>query len=109
MQGHVVLAPNGTGSTLQAMIPLTTTQSTALARTPIHLSGMHFNGVLYASGTITVAGKVKLYGAVVAGDTIAPSDSGSSLEVWYDHDLGEGLFRGLPVVYRAPGAWMARY
>ena len=109
MQGHVVLAPNGTGSTLQALIPLTTTQSTALARTPIHLSGMHFNGVLYASGTITVAGKVKLYGAVVAGDTIAPSDSGSSLEVWYDHDLGEGLFRGLPVVYRAPGTWMARY
>ncbi|QPD06084.1 MAG: hypothetical protein Nkreftii_003858 [Candidatus Nitrospira kreftii] len=109
MQGHVVLAPNGTGSTLQALSPPTTTQSTALAQTPIHLSGMHFNGVLYASGTITVAGKVKLYGAVVAGETITPSGSGSSLEVWYDHDLGEGLFRGLPVVYRAPGTWMARY
>jgi hypothetical protein len=69
---------------------------------------MHVNGVLYASGTITVAGRTKLYGAVVAGETIVPSDSGSSLEVWYDHDLGEGLFRGLPVVYRAPGTWMAR-
>jgi hypothetical protein len=29
--------------------------------------------------------------------------------VWYDHDLGEGLFRGLPVVYRAPGTWIARF
>ncbi len=108
MQGHVVLAPNGTGTTIQALSPPTTDQSNALARTPVHLSGMHVNGVLYASGTITVAGRTKLYGAVVAGETIVPSDSGSSLEVWYDHDLGEGLFRGLPVVYRAPGTWMAR-
>jgi hypothetical protein len=109
MQGHVVLASNGTGSTIQALSPPTTYQSNALARTPIPLSGVHVNGVLYASGTITVAGKVKLYGAVVAGETIAASDSGSSLEVWYDHDLGQGLFRGLPIVYRAPGTWMARY
>ena len=70
---------------------------------------MHLNGVLYVRGTITVARKVKLYGAVVAGETIAASGSGSSLEVWYDHELGEGLFRGLPVVYRAPGTWVARY
>jgi hypothetical protein len=109
MQGHVVLAPNGTGTTIQALSPPTNTQGHTLARTPIHLSGMHVNGVLYASGTITVAGRIKLYGAVVAGETIAPSDSGSSLEVWYDHDLGQGLFRGLPIVFRAPGTWMARY
>ncbi len=108
MQGHVVLATNGTGTTIRALSPPTTDQSNVLARTPIHLSGMHVNGVLYASGTITVAGRTKLYGAVVAGETIVPTDSGSSLEVWYDHDLGEGLFRGLPVVYRAPGTWMAR-
>jgi hypothetical protein len=108
MQGHVVLAPNGTGTTVRALSPPTTDQSNVPARTPIHLSGMHVNGVLYASGTITVAGRTKLYGAVVAGETIVPTDSGSSLEVWYDHDLGEGLFRGLPVVYRAPGTWMAR-
>ena len=109
MQGHVVLAPNGTGTTVQALSPPISDQNNALARTPIHLSGVHLNGVLYASGTITVTGRTKLYGAVVAGETIAPSDSGSSLEVWYDHDLGQGLFRGLPVVYRAPGTWVARY
>jgi hypothetical protein len=109
MQGHVVLAPVGTGSTIQALSPPTSVQGNALAQTHIQLSGIHLNGVLYAGGTITVTGKVKLYGAVVAGETISSSDTGSSLEVWYDHDLGKGLFRGLPVVYRAPGTWMARY
>jgi hypothetical protein len=109
MQGHLELAPSGTGSAIRALSPPTADQGHSLARVPIHLSGMNFNGVLYASGTITLTGTVKLYGAVTAGETIASSDSGSSLEVWYDHDLGEGLFRGLPVVYRAPGTWMARY
>ena len=106
MQGHVELAPNGLGSSIQAHSP---PQDHNPTRTPIHLSGIHFNGVLYASGNITVSGKVRLYGAVVAGETITSSGSGSTLEVWYEHDLGQGLFRGLPVVYRAPGTWMARY
>jgi hypothetical protein len=56
-----------------------------------------------------VDGKVKLYGAVVTGGTITASSPGGTLEVWYDHDLGQGLFRGLPIVYRAPGTWMAKY
>jgi hypothetical protein len=109
MQGHLELAPSGAGSTIPALSPPTPDQGNALARMPIQLSGMHVNGVLYASGTITLTGTVKLYGAVTAGETIASSDSGSSLEVWYDHDLGEGLFRGLPVVYRASGTWTAHY
>ncbi|MBX3302919.1 MAG: pilus assembly PilX N-terminal domain-containing protein [Nitrospira sp.] len=109
VQGHVVLAPNGSGSSIRVLSPPKTDQGNDPIRMPIELSGMHFNGVLYASGHITVAGGVRLYGAVMAGETIASSDSGSSLEVWYDHDLGQGLFRGLPVVYRAPGTWMARY
>lgn len=109
MQGHLELAPSGTGSAIPALSPPTIDQGRSLTRTPIHLSGMTVNGVLYAGGTITITGTVKLYGAVTAGETIASSGSGSSLEVWYDHDLGEGLFRGLPVVYRAPGTWMARY
>ncbi|NJL16417.1 MAG: hypothetical protein HC938_03690 [Nitrospira sp.] len=109
MQGHVVLAPNGAGVAISTLTPPTTIQGNVLTRTPVHLSGMQFNGVLYASGTVTIAGKLKLYGAVVAGETIVASGLGSSLEVWYDHDLGQGLFRGLPIVYRAPGTWVARY
>lgn len=109
MQGHLELAPSGTGSTISALSPPITDQGHSLTRAPVHLSGMNVNGVLYASGTITLTGRVRLYGAVMAGETITRADSSSSLEVWYDHDLGEGLFRGLPVVYRAPGTWMARY
>jgi hypothetical protein len=109
MQGHVVLAPNGLGSSVPALSPPKTGQGDDPARTLVQLSGIHFNGVLYASGTITVAGRVRLYGAVVAGETIAQSSSRGTFEVWYEHELGQGLFRGLPVVYRAPGTWMARY
>ncbi len=109
MQGHVEWAPGGSGSAIPVLSPPTPDQSNSLARTPLHLSGINFNGVLYASGSITLSGRVRLYGAVLAEETIARSDSGSSLEVWYDHDFGEGLFRGLPVVYRAPGTWMARF
>ncbi|UVT15682.1 MAG: hypothetical protein H8K04_18065 [Nitrospira sp.] len=109
MQGHVVLAPNGLGSSIPALSPPETDQGDDPTRAPVQLSGIHFNGVLYASGTITVAGSVRLYGAVVAGETIAQSSSRGTFEVWYEHELGQGLFRGLPVVYRAPGTWMARY
>jgi hypothetical protein len=31
------------------------------------------------------------------------------MEIWYNADLGKGLFRGLPVVYRVPGTWQMRY
>ena len=109
MQGHIVLNPQGSGSSIRALSPPTSNQERNPVRQPIQLSGIHVNGVLYASGNITVAGKVKLYGAVVTSGTITASASGGTLEVWYDHDLGQGLFRGLPVVYRAPGTWMAKY
>jgi hypothetical protein len=109
VQGHVVLAPSGSGQSVAALSPPKPDLGSDGARTPIQLSGMHFNGVLYASGTITVTGKVRVYGAVVAGGTIVSEGLGNGLEVWYDHDLGQGLFRGVPVVYRAPGTWLARY
>ncbi|OQW33772.1 MAG: hypothetical protein A4E19_02680 [Nitrospira sp. SG-bin1] len=109
VHGHVVLAPSGSGRSIQALSPPQATQGHNGFRTPIQLSGVHFNGALYASGDITIAGGVRLYGAVTALGTIAPAGSGSRLEVWYDHDFSHGLYRGLPVVYRAPGTWMARY
>jgi hypothetical protein len=109
VQGHVVLAPSGSGLSIRVLSPPQTDQNQDVVRTPLQLSGMHFNGVLYASGTITVGGRVRVYGAVVAGETIASSGPGSRLEVWYDHDLSRGFYRGLPVVYRAPGTWLTRY
>jgi hypothetical protein len=108
VQGHVVLAPSGSGQSIKVLSPLSD-QGTAITRTPVQLSGVHVNGVLHASGDITIAGRVRVYGAVAAGGTITSASSGSTLEVWYDHDLSRGFYRGLPVVYRAPGTWMTRY
>ncbi|MEK9140761.1 MAG: hypothetical protein AAB308_06885 [Nitrospirota bacterium] len=109
VQGHIVLAPGGSGQSIGVLSPPPSDQATAVARTPVQLSGMHVNGVLHASGDITIAGRVRVYGAVAAGGTITSAGSGSTLEVWYDHDLSRGFYRGLPVVYRASGTWMTRY
>ena len=108
VQGHVVFEPAGTGQPIQALSPPFESLDVK-SRMSVQLTGVHFNGVLYAQGDMTVAGNVKLYGAVVAGGTIVPTGTGGRLDVWYDYDLGQGLYRGLPVVYRAPGTWQARY
>lgn len=108
VQGHVVVAPSGSGQSITVLSPPETEEIGGSGRSPVQLSQVNFNGVLSAVGNITVAGQARVYGAVVAGGTIV-SSSGGTLEVWYDHDLSEGLFRGLPLVYRAPGTWMARY
>jgi len=109
MQGHIVLAPGGPGQSIQVLSPPQTVGATQSTRSSLQLTGIHFNGVLYASGNITLSGDIKFFGAIVTEGTIVPSSSGSRLEVWYDHDLGQGLYRGLPVVYRAPGTWSVTY
>lgn len=109
VQGHVVFTPSGSGQSKFVLSPPTVGQNGEVSRLPVQLSHVHLNGVLYAGGNITVTGKARVYGAVVVGGTIASAGSGGTLEVWYDHDLSLGLYRGLPVVYRAPGTWLARY
>ncbi|NGZ07964.1 MAG: hypothetical protein CV088_01070 [Nitrospira sp. LK70] len=110
VQGHVVLAPpSGGGQSIRVLSPPPTDQGKDVVRMPVQLADIHFNGVLHAGGDITVAGRVRLYGAVAAGGTITSAGSGGRLEVWYDHDFSQGLYRGLPVVYGAPGTWMTRY
>lgn len=108
MQGHLVVTPIGSGQSVSALSPPDTERVDDHVRTPVRLSRVHFNGVLSAAGNITVAGSARVYGAVVTGGTIL-SSSGGTLEVWYDHDLAQGLYRGVPLVYRAPGAWVAQY
>lgn len=108
MQGHVVVTPIGSGQSISALSPPDMEQISDQVRTPVQLSRVHVNGVLSAAGNITVAGSARVYGAVVTGGTIL-SSSGGTLEVWYDHDLSQGLYRGVPLVYRAPGAWVAQY
>jgi hypothetical protein len=107
VQGHVVWAP-GEGQGLAVLSPPTNASNPA-SRVAVQLSGINLKGVLYAGGNITVAGRARLFGAVMATGTIAPASSGGSLEVWYNHDVGQALYEGLPVVYRAPGTWTMKY
>ena len=108
VQGHVVLSPAGSGESLSVLSPPSVDRDGGLSRTSVQLSQMHVNGVVYAEGNIAVAGKLRVFGAVTAGGTIS-SSGGGTLEVWYNHEYAQGLYRGLPVVYPAPGTWMAKY
>lgn len=109
VQGHVEFTASGSGQSMSVFSPPKTDQDGEASRTSVQLSHVHLNGVLYASGNIVVTGQARVFGSIMAGGTIVRENSGASLEVWYDHDLGQGLYRGLPVVFRAPGTWLARY
>jgi hypothetical protein len=75
----------------------------------VQLSGIHVNGLLYAVGAIRIEQSVRLYGAMIARQSVTSIGTGTVMEVWYNADLAQGLFRGLPVVYRAPGTRLAKY
>lgn len=108
VQGHVVLAPSSPGERLSVLSPPQRSTDDR-TRASVQLSGVHLNGLLYAAGTVTASGRVRVFGAVTAEGTIVSAGTESGLEVWYDHDYAVALYRGLPVVYRAPGTWMTRY
>jgi hypothetical protein len=109
VQGHVVVKPSGPGRTVTVLSPPPEGSSSLSGRIPITLSGVHLNGLLYAAGTITIERETRLYGAVVAAGTVVTGGVTPLLEVWYNSDFGRGLFRGLPVVYRAPATWQVKY
>jgi hypothetical protein len=105
VQGHVVMKPSGTGRSFPALSPPPEGTAALGTRTPVQLFGIHLNGLLWAAGTITVERSARVYGAIVAGGSVVVGASGATAEVWYNADLAHGLFRGVPVVYRAPGTW----
>ncbi|HEY5626413.1 MAG TPA: hypothetical protein VIR79_00565 [Nitrospira sp.] len=105
VQGHVLLRPSGSGRSVPVLSPSPEGFDSLGTRVPATLSGINFNGVLYAAGSITLDRSARLYGAVMTADTIVAGSPGLSLEVWYGADLAKGLFKGLPVVYRASGTW----
>ena len=108
MAGHILLAPNGTGQQIRALSPPQADGANQPNRIPLQLKDIHLNGALFASGDLLLEGPVRLYGALAVGGTITSPSAGGRLEVWYDYDLGQGFYRGLPVVYRAPGTWQLR-
>jgi len=109
VQGHVMLKPSGAGRTLPVLSPAPEATSSLSSRIPVTLSGIHLNGLLYAAGAITLERETRMYGALITAGTVATGSSAPMLEVWYNPDFGKGFFRGLPVVYRAPGTWQVKY
>ena len=109
VQGHMVFRPRGVGKSIPALSPSPPGTQSLGTRVPVQLSGIHVNGLLYAAGTIRIEQSARLYGAMMAGQSVTSIATGTVIEVWYNADLAQGLFRGLPVVYRAPGTWLAKY
>jgi len=109
VQGHMMLRPRAAGKSVPALSPSQPGTESLGARIPVQLSGIHVNGLLYAAGAIRMEQSTRLYGAMMAGQSVTSIGNGIGIEVWYNADLAQGLFRGVPVVYRAPGTWLAKY
>ncbi len=109
VQGHIVLRPPAAGKSVSALSPSLPGAESRGARVPVQLSGIHVNGLLYAAGAIRIERPIRLYGAMMVGQGVTSIGTGAGIEVWYNADLAQGLFRGLPVVYRAPATWSAKY
>ena len=109
VQGHVVFRPRAGGRSVPVLSPSPPGTQSLGSRVPVQLSGIHLNGLLFAAGAIRIERSARLYGAVMAGQSVTSIETGTGIEVWYNADLARGLFRGVPVVYRAPGTWLAKY
>lgn len=109
VQGHVRVRPSDSGRSVPVLSPSPEGLTSLGSRVPVTLSGIHLNGILQATGTITLERNVRVYGAVMTADTVVAASTGLHMEVWYNADLAKGLFRGLPVVYRVPGTWQVKY
>lgn len=109
VQGHVVFRPRAAGRSVPALSPPQPGTQSLGTRVPVQLPSIHLNGLLSAAGSIRLERSARLYGAVMAGQSVTSTETGTMMEVWYNADLAQGLFRGVPVVYRAPGTWLAKY
>lgn len=102
VNANVILRPGGQGETIPTLSPPAEAAPSLVSRVPINLAGVTIRGVLHVSGTLRIDDRPRVFGAVTAARGLA---GGGFLEVWYDHDLGRGLVRGLPVVYPLRGSW----
>lgn len=108
VNAHVLWKAERAGRLVPALSPSPEGQQSLGTRIPVQLSGIHLQGVLYAAGDVRFTGHLKVYGGVAAQGAIMEGTNGSgTLEVWYNHDLREGLVQGLPVVFVAPGSWQS--
>jgi len=109
VQGHVLVKPSGPGRSVTVLSPPPEGTSALSGRIPVTLPGIHLNGMLYAAGNITVERQTRIFGGVMTSGTLTGGTRPPSLEIWYNWDFSKGLFRGLPVVYRASSTWQPKY
>jgi hypothetical protein len=110
VNAHLELRPKGVGKSVPVLSPPKDRSSSIATRIPVTLSGIHLNGVLSTPGDLSYEGQPRLFGALlVEGKVLAASSTSIPIEVWYDYDFRNGLFRGLPVVYAARGTWQEKY
>lgn len=110
INAHVRLAPADTGRAVQARNPVSDGQQPVELQPPIDLANINLRGVLVTAGDLILEGSSRVYGAVVVGGTVSQAAGADArLEVWYDHELAEGLIAGVPLVYQALGTWQEKY
>lgn len=106
VNAHVNFKAKGSGKSVPALSPPRPGSASLATRVPVQLAGIHFQGVLYSAGDLSVEGRPRIYGALmVNGRMRQGADIPGALELWYTYDLQQGLVRGMPLVYIAPGTW----
>lgn len=109
VNAHVLWKAGHPGQSVPALSPPPEGQMSFGTRVPVQLNDIHIQGVLYVAGDLRYTGHLKVYGGVVAQGAIIDGTNGSGLlEVWYNHDLREGLVQGMPLVFVAPGSWQVK-
>ena len=110
VNANVRLKPTGVGKSVPVLSPPNDGSSSFAARVPVTLTGIHLNGVLSTPGDLLYEGQPRVFGALLIEGRILPvASTPNPIELWYDHDFRKGLFRGLPIVYVAPGTWQEKY
>jgi len=110
VNANLHLVASGEGRPVPALSPPDEGSSSPATRMPVSLPGVNLRGVLFTPGDLIYEGRPRVYGALLIGGTLqAKSGAPAPFEVWYDHDLRDGLFRGLPLVYPASGTWQEKY
>ncbi len=98
--------PHGMGQSVSALSPPPEGLSTLRDRVPVQLSRINLQGVLKTSGSLTISGQARVFGALSSDHAIVASKGGRGrIEVWYNHELRQGLVRGMPLVYLVPGSF----
>jgi hypothetical protein len=102
VNAHIELNPQGVGKTISALSPPSDGTTNPGSRVPVTISTVNVQGVLHAAGTVSTDKQVRIFGSLVAKQGV----SGEGLvESWYNHDMGLGLFHGLPTVFPLSGTW----